>query len=167
MKEVIRLSGVEHESIVDGPGIRLVYFMQGCKHDCKGCHNPQTHSFTGGKEVSISEMYQIYKNEILCSGVTLSGGDPMEQADALLTFVKLLKSEGVNIICYTGYTWEYLQQYGTAGQKALLEYIDVLIDGPFILEKRTLNLKYRGSSNQRLIDVQTSLKTKTVQTIEL
>ena len=147
----MRLAGIVSESVVDGPGIRLVYFLQGCKHNCKGCHNPETHDFNGGLTYSIQQMQDIYNQQGICDGVTFSGGDPMEQADELLVFVKWLSERNVNMVCYTGYTFDEILTNGTEAQKELLKYFDWLIDGRFVLKQRTLSLRFRGSSNQRIV----------------
>lgn len=153
----VQIYGIQEESIVDGPGIRVVYFLQGCKHNCKGCHNPETHKFTTEQGMTLDSLYEIYKQSLLAEGVTFSGGDPMEQAEDLLPLIKRFYNEGIHIMMYTGYTWEYLKAYGNIYQREVLKYINILVDGPFVLEKRMLSLKYRGSANQRIIDVQKTL----------
>lgn len=165
----IKVSGIIKESIVDGPGIRLVVFVQGCPHHCKGCHNPQTHDFDGGKDILIKDIVdEINKNPLL-SGVTFSGGEPFCQAKQLTELAKEVHKYGLNIITYTGYEFEYL--IGHFNDKnswyELLENIDILIDGPFMLEERSLDLKFRGSKNQRVIDVKKSLLFKQAVTMEL
>lgn len=148
---MLRLAGIVEESVVDGPGVRLVYFLQGCKHNCKGCQNPETHDFNGGKEYTIEQLKDVFLKQGICDGVTFSGGDPMEQADELLSFAEWLSTRGVHIVCYTGYTYEELCNYGSTAQRELLNYIDWLIDGRFVLSERTLSLKFRGSRNQRIV----------------
>lgn len=167
----IRVSGIIKESIVDGPGIRLVIFVQGCPHNCKGCHNPQTHAFDGGKDVLIEEvMKEIDKNPLL-SGITFSGGEPFCQAKVLAKLAKRIheSGSGLNVISYTGYKFEYLINHleEGSGWKDLLENIDILIDGPFILEEKTFDLKFRGSKNQRIIDTKKSLISKQAIEMEL
>lgn len=160
----IRLSGIEPESIVDGPGFRYVIFTQGCKHNCVGCHNPQTHDPEGGYlEDTDNLLVQIKKNPLL-KGITLSGGEPFDQAEALVDFVKEVKALGYSIFAYSGYTFEQLMEGGKSrtAWRELLELCDYLVDGPFVLEKRSLELLFRGSSNQRLIDVQKTLEAGTV-----
>ena len=156
----IRIAGLVSDSVVDGPGIRYAIFTQGCDHGCKGCHNPQTHDFNEGTDVNIDKLInQIVKNPIL-SGVTLTGGDPFYQIDASLELAYKLKSFGINIIAYTGYTYEELLEMkeDNPNLDRLLHNIDVLIDGPFIEKEKDLSLRFRGSKNQRVIDVQNSIK---------
>jgi len=156
---MIRIAGTEEESVVDGEGIRYVLFCQGCKHHCNCCHNPESWSFDGGTFVEPLDIYnQMKKNELL-DGLTLSGGDPIEQVDELLPLVKLVKNE-YNIWCYTGYLYEDLINDDKI--KNFLKYIDVLVDGPFILDQRDLTLQFKGSKNQRIIDVKKSLETNKV-----
>jgi anaerobic ribonucleoside-triphosphate reductase activating protein len=158
-KEKVRLSGIAYESLVNGPGIRRVLFSQGCKHNCPGCFNPDTHSFQGGKEYNCDEIIEDIKKNPLLRGVTFSGGDPLEQADKFAYLAKRIKNLGLNIWTYTGYTFEYIlqHQHERAGWADLLKHIDVLVDGRFQEENKSEYLKFRGSSNQRIIDVQRSL----------
>lgn len=156
----IRLAGILHESLVNGPGIRRVLFSQGCPHNCKGCFSPHTHSYTEGMLLDMDEIIEdIGKNPML-RGVTFSGGDPWEQADKFAYIAKAVKSLGLSIWCYTGYTFEYILENGCKreGWEELLKYIDVLVDGRFDETKKEAGLKYRGSSNQRIIDVRASLE---------
>lgn len=155
----IRLAGTVNDSITDGPGLRYTIFVQGCPHNCKGCHNPQTHDFNGGRIVDIDELLQEgLKNPLLC-GVTFSGGEPMCQAAALAELAKKFRENGVDdIACYTGYLAEQLLEGKVSDAKLLLEQIDVLVDGPFIQEQRCYEAKFKGSSNQRVIDVPATLK---------
>lgn len=153
MASEIRISGMIDESIVDGPGLRMTVFVQGCPHHCKGCHNPQTHDFDGGEVKSIMEIFESFKENPLLSGVTFSGGEPFCQPRPLSRLGQLVKGEGQNVVTYTGYTYEQLLEMSKTdeGVKDLLEVTDILIDGPYVEEKRDLDLKYRGSSNQRII----------------
>lgn len=153
----VRIAGVVDESIVDGPGIRFVIFTQGCPHGCPGCHNPQTHDFSGGKDVLISQLLANIQADPLLSGVTFSGGEPFCQAKPLAELARVLKLGGKHIMAYTGYTWDQLLEMDDHSVQALLHLCDVLVDGPFIQEQRDLSLRFRGSRNQRLIDVQASL----------
>ncbi len=153
----LRLAGVIKESIVDGPGIRYVVFTQGCAHECKGCHNPATHSFDKGYVVDTSEVVSDILKHKYIDGVTLSGGDPMYQAKACTEIVEILKNRGINVICYTGFTYEQILSSGNEHQINLLKKVDVLVDGPFIEEEKDLRLAFKGSRNQRIIDVQRSL----------
>ena len=156
----VRLAGIAFESLVNGPGIRRVLFAQGCKHDCKGCFNPDTHDFNGGIDYNIDKLINDVKENPLLKGVTFSGGDPFEQAEQFAYIAKKLKVWGKNIWCYTGYTFEYIltHRYERKGWNELLQNIDVLVDGKFEQDKSNPNLKFRGSSNQRIIDVKNSLK---------
>lgn len=153
MASEIRISGMIDESIVDGPGLRMTVFVQGCPHHCKGCHNPQTHDFDGGEVKSIMEIFESFKENPLLSGITFSGGEPFCQPRPLGRLGQLVKGEGQNVVTYTGYTYEQLLEMSKTdeGVKDLLEVTDILIDGPYVEEKRDLDLKYRGSSNQRII----------------
>lgn len=152
----LRIAGTVNDSIVDGPGLRYAVFTQGCPHDCPGCHNPQTHDFSGGKDIDTSEILaQIRKNPLL-DGLTLTGGEPFCQCTACIALVQGARAQGLNVWCYSGYTFEELIN-GKAEWRLLLQNIDVLVDGPFLLEKRSLDCRFRGSSNQRLIDVPKSL----------
>ncbi len=152
----LRIAGVVNDSIVDGPGLRLTIFTQGCPHACPGCHNPQTHDFAGGREVDTAEILRMMADNPLLDGITLSGGEPFSQSEACAELACAAHADGLNVWCYSGYTFEQLLD-GKAEWRSLLNQLDVLVDGPFILEKRTLECRFRGSSNQRLIDVQQSL----------
>ncbi len=153
---MLKIAGIVHDSIVDGPGIRITIFTQGCPHHCEGCHNPQTWDFEGGTALSVSDLITEIASNPICRGVTLSGGEPFSQAEELADLAAALKDKGYEVASYSGYTFEELLD-GTSAQRKLLETIDVLIDGPFQLDKRSLNLNYRGSSNQRVLDVPKSL----------
>ena len=162
---IIRIAGTVNDSIVDGPGIRYTVFFQGCHHNCYGCHNPQTHSFDGGYEIDTAEIINKIKNNPLLDGVTLSGGDPLFQIEGASVLARECKKLGLNVICYTGFEYEKLHSIKNIDQ--LLANVDYLIDGKFINELRDLSLKYRGSSNQRIIDVKQSLKENKIITVEL
>ena len=153
---MLKLSGIQTDSIVDGPGIRTTFFCQGCPHHCEGCHNPETGPFEGGTAMDTDTMVEIVTSNPLCRGVTFSGGEPFAQAEGYLELAKALKEKGYEVASYSGFTFEQLLS-GTAAQKALLEQLDVLIDGPFILAERSLQTPFRGSKNQRIIDVPKSL----------
>ena len=149
----LRIAGTVNDSIVDGPGIRYTIFTQGCPHRCPGCHNPQTHDFAGGQDADVEKILdEIFKNPIL-SGVTFSGGEPFCQAEALLPIAEAIKEKGKHLMIYTGYLLEHLQKMESAGVQRLLELADVIVDGPFILAEKNLTLSYRGSENQRVIDM--------------
>ena len=161
----IRLAGeLTIDSIVDGEGIRTVVWTQGCIHNCPGCHNPETHSFDKGYLVEVDELCNQIKELEFQDGVTLSGGDPMCQIDACLEIAKFCQSNNLNVWCYTGYTMETLLKRceKESKLKELLLNIDVLVDSPFILELKSYNVPFRGSSNQRLIDSKKSVSKKKV-----
>ena len=152
------IAGTANDSIVDGPGIRFTVFTQGCPHNCEGCHNPQTHSFDGGEIADTIELFEKIRSNPLLDGVTFSGGEPFCQSNALADLGRKIHEIGLNIVTYTGYTFEQLYNGGEKnGWRDLLEVTDYLVDGPFILEKKDWEIKFRGSSNQRYIDCQASL----------
>ena len=153
---MLDLAGIVEDSIVDGPGIRATVFCQGCPHHCEGCHNPETWEFGCGEKVEVEKIAQIVRSNPLCRGVTFSGGEPFAQAAGFSKLAKLLKAKGYEVASYSGYTFEQLLR-GSAAQKELLENIDILIDGPFILAEKTLETPFRGSRNQRILDVKKSL----------
>jgi anaerobic ribonucleoside-triphosphate reductase activating protein len=154
----IRIAGIVRESIVDGPGIRYVIFTQGCPHRCKGCHNPQTHDFSGGVVVDVNDITkEILYNIKYIDGITISGGEPLAQPEACIEIIKAAKKLGLHVVMYTGYTWEQLLYSGDSKRLEAVKLVDALVDGPFIEELKSYNLKFRGSSNQRFIDVKASL----------
>ncbi len=154
----LKISGVVNDSIVDGPGLRLTIFTQGCPHHCEGCHNPQTHPFKGGKSYPLRKFKKDILSSPLLYGVTFSGGDPFSQAKALIPYAKFVKEQGLELACYTGFLFEQLASGSVPYGKELLSFVDILIDGKFVLSQKSLNLRFKGSKNQRTIDVQTSLK---------
>lgn len=156
----IKLAGVVSESIVDGPGIRFTIFVQGCPHKCEGCHNPETHDFDGGKTADTDRIFEKITENPLLQGVTFSGGEPFCQAEPLAELAYRLKKEKMHIISYSGFTFEKLLEMSEKdiNIRKLLENIDILVDGPFILLQRSLELRFRGSKNQRIIDVGKSLE---------
>lgn len=165
----IRIAGVVEESIVDGPGIRFAVFVQGCPHRCEGCHNPETHDFGGGREVDTDSLFEQCAANPLIKGVTFSGGEPFCQAAALYELGCRFKERGLNLMCYSGWTFEELTEKSRSEKdvKALLSILDYLVDGRFELSQRSLALKFRGSANQRIIDVQRSLSENRAVTTEL
>lgn len=164
MSTQLRIAGIINESIVDGPGIRLVVFTQGCKHHCPGCHNPHTHPFEGGTLIDIDEILKQLKNNPLLDGITLSGGDPFEQAEALGELAQRVKNLGLNVMTYTGYTFEYLllNRYKVEGWDKLISFTDTLVDGRFEIAKKNLLLKFKGSENQRIIDIKQSIASNSI-----
>ena len=153
---MLNLSGIVGDSIVDGPGIRTTIFCQGCPHHCPGCHNPETWDFGCGTDVPVEDLVDAVRSNPLCRGVTFSGGEPFAQAEAFAKLAKLLKEKGYEVASYSGYTFEELLT-GSEAQKSLLKAIDILIDGPFLMQEKSLELIFRGSRNQRILDVPKSL----------
>lgn len=158
--QLIRLSGIIYESLVNGPGMRRVFFSQGCSHNCKGCFNTHTHSFNGGELFNINELVNDIVNNPMIKGITFSGGDPFEQSEAFSILAKQLKDHHYNIWSYSGYTFEEILSISEEKKsfKELLNNIDVLVDGLFVEDLKDTSLKFRGSSNQRIIDVKKSLE---------
>lgn len=154
---MLNLAGIVSDSIVDGPGIRTTIFCQGCPHHCPGCHNPETWAFGTGTDMDEQTIFEIIKSNPLCRGVTFSGGEPFSQAEAFSRLASLLKENGYEVAAYSGFTFEELLA-GTPEQRTLLERIDILIDGPFLLNERSLDLNFRGSKNQRILNVPESLR---------
>lgn len=158
--DIIRIAGIVNNSIVDGSGLRYVVFVQGCKHNCPGCHNPQTHDPNGGYDYSIGDIKKYLASDHLLSGVTLSGGEPFLQAEKCAEIARYAKEIGLNVWVYSGFTYENILK--DADKIALLQYCDVLVDGRFVLEEKDESLVFKGSRNQRIIDVQKSLESGTV-----
>ena len=153
----IRIAGTVNDSIVDGPGLRFTVFTQGCPHHCPGCHNPETHDPAGGRDADTEEIIRQMLVNPLLSGVTLSGGDPMEQPLPCAEIARAAHQNMLNVWTYTGYTLDALLKQNDPDRLALLQETDVLVDGPFLQQERSLELRYCGSRNQRLIDVKASL----------
>jgi len=157
--EKLRVLHVVEGTSVDGPGLRTSIYLAGCRHHCPGCHNPESWNMNGGEERTLDELMEIITyNE---APVTFSGGDPLAQAEPLAHLVERIKREtGYNVWCYTGYTWEQVKQQPQLMK--VVKQLDVLVDSPFLMAERDTKLRFRGSSNQRLIDVQRSLTTNAV-----
>jgi len=153
----MKIFGLVQDSIVDGPGFRFSCFVQGCPHHCPGCHNPDSHDPAGGREMTVEEVAKELLRNPLTDGLTLSGGEPFAQPEDCLRLAKIAHENHLNVWSYSGWTFEYLRDQGSEAQKALLAELDVLVDGPFLLEQRTLALPWRGSKNQRVVDVPASL----------
>ena len=153
---MLDLAGIVEDSIVAGPGIRCTIFGQGCPHHCPGCHNPETWPFSCGTLMDEARVAEIAASNPLCRGGTFSGGEPFAQAEGCARLAKLLKQAGYEVASYSGYTFEALLS-GTPDQRKLLESIDILIDGPFVQAEKSLELSFRGSRNQRILDVPQSL----------
>ncbi len=157
---LLRIADTIQDSIVDGPGFRFVVFTQGCLRHCPECHNPHTWDPAGGKEVTVDSLYKTLSANPLTDGLTLSGGEPYLQAAACAELAQRAKAGGFNVWCYSGYTFEEILNISKTDDsfKALIEATDVLIDGMFLIEEKSLTLKWRGSNNQRVIDVKKSLE---------
>lgn len=166
MNTSLRIAGMTEESIVDGPGIRFVVFAQGCRHRCPGCHNPQTHDPCGGTVVTLGEILQRMRQNPLLDGITLSGGDPFEQAEAFGKLAQASRNAGYHVMTYTGYTYETLQTEAALhpGWQDLLMNTHLLVDGPFRQSEHNPLLRFRGSENQRIVDVLSSLQAGVLQT---
>ena len=153
----MRLFGITYESLVDGPGLRVVVFVQGCSHGCTHCHNPESHDPEAGQEYSVQQVIRMMKKpgpaRRLVRGITFSGGEPFLQAGDLAQIAFEAKRIGWDVVTYTGFVYEVLFNFADADVHALLDLTDILIDGPYIHEKRDMDLKFRGSYNQRLIDM--------------
>ena len=152
-----RLAGVVNDSIVDGPGLRLAVFAQGCPHHCPECHNPQSHDFDGGEWGDTAEILRIAEDNCLLDGITLTGGEPFCQPEACAELARGAHELGLNVWVYTGYLFENLLN-GTDAQRELLKNADVLVDGPFLIAQKSMDVRFRGSKNQRLIDIKASLR---------
>ena len=155
----MKIAGLVHDSIVDGPGIRYVVFAQGCSLLCDGCHNPETQDPKGGKEIPLNDIVKDMLSNPLTDGLTLSGGEPFDQAADCASLAAVAHENGMNVWTYTGKTFEELQDDAKIDLniKDLLTQSDVLVDGRFVLSERTLAKKWCGSKNQRVIDVEKSL----------
>ncbi len=163
----VRVAALVNDSIVDGPGLRYAVYTQGCPHHCEGCHNPQTHDINGGTERDTDSIWREINENPLLSGITFSGGDPLLQPLPLAELAEKAQEVGLNVWCYTGWTWEDLMQRADSDIIKLLKSVDVLVDGPFMIEQRTLDLPFRGSKNQRLINVPESFVSGTAEEILL
>lgn len=156
----LRIAGIVGESIVDGPGIRMSIFVQGCPHHCDGCHNAHTWDFDGGNEIDTDEIIAKALKNPLIKGITLSGGEPFCQAKALTKIAKAVKENGLDVFAYSGYTFEELLNGFDKHieWQELLNQCDYLVDGKFVQAEKSLNLRFRGSKNQRILDVKKSLE---------
>jgi anaerobic ribonucleoside-triphosphate reductase activating protein len=153
MARKLRLCGTEPESIVDGKGIRFVVFVQGCPHRCPGCHNPQSHPFEGGREADVGDLFEEIRSDPLLKGVTFSGGEPFCQPAPLAELAEMVRGLGLDVTTFTGYLYEDLLARRDPDVDRLLSLTDTLIDGPFLLAQKDLSLVFRGSRNQRVIDL--------------
>jgi anaerobic ribonucleoside-triphosphate reductase activating protein len=153
----VRIAGLSRESVTDGPGMRVTVFFQGCEHHCPGCHNPQTWDRNGGAEYELAEVFDMLRDNPMISGITLSGGEPFLQPEAALELAREFHAHGKNVWTYTGFLWDHLLKENDPLRMALLCECDVLVDGPFKQAERIPGLVFRGSANQRIIDVKSSL----------
>lgn len=149
----MRIANTISDSIVDGPGLRFTVFTQGCPHRCPGCHNPETHDPAGGREAGVEELFALIRADPLLRGLTLSGGDPFLQAEECAALARLAREKGLDVWIYTGYTYEELAAAGDPAWDKLLACTDVLVDGPFLQAQKSYAALFRGSANQRLIDM--------------
>lgn len=161
---LMRVYGVVDDSIVDGPGFRLAVFAQGCPHGCPGCHNPESHAPDGGTLRDTDDIVGLIDANPLLDGITLTGGEPFMQSEACLELSRAAHARGLNVWCYTGYEYEQLLEREDA--RALLDDVDVLVDGPFLLGERSLELRFRGSRNQRVIDMRATRERGEVVLVE-
>lgn len=153
--KTMKIAGLIKESIVDGPGIRLVIFCQGCPHACKGCHNPETHDFNGGKTVKLEAILGMLDENPLLTGVTFSGGEPFCSSRAVRYLCEKIKEKGLDIVIYSGYTYEELVKLSRLNEDIgyIMRSADYLVDGPYVEELSDKTLIFRGSSNQNFIDL--------------
>lgn len=147
----LRVAGFLDDSLVNGDGLRTVIFVSGCSHNCPGCQNIEMQSHQYGEEIDIEDIFNRIKDNVIVRGVTFSGGEPMEQAEVLCELAEKIKSIGLNLWCYTGYTYEQILEDEDEYKKKLLNYVDVLVDGPYMEELKEGASKYTGSSNQRIM----------------
>jgi anaerobic ribonucleoside-triphosphate reductase activating protein len=157
----MKIAGLVQDSIVDGPGLRYVLFTQGCRYRCVGCHNPDTWNYNGGTEKTVDDIITEMLSNPLTDGLTISGGEPFDQAADCAGIAAAARDKGLNVWVFTGMTFEEILKEAKpeSSKQTLLTLTDVLVDGRYIASERTLSLKWRGSKNQRIIDVQKSLST--------
>lgn len=143
----VRILDIIRGTTVDGPGFRTSIYFAGCRHECPGCHNPQSWDFNGGRETDIDDIMKIVIEEDF--DVTLTGGDPMYQSEIVKELSRRVKEAGHSVWVYTGFTWEEIQN--DRRLMDALEYVEAIVDGPFIMSLRDTDLKFRGSSNQKIV----------------
>ena len=162
---MLQILNVIEDTMVDGPGFRTAIYCAGCRHQCPGCHNPQSWDFSGGRTATTDELMRIIEADPYTRGVTFTGGDPMYQPEGFAELARAIRQRTPqkDIWCYTGFTFEHL--FVNPRQRALLDQLDVLVDGPFLREQRDETLLFRGSHNQRIIDVQASLEARQAITL--
>ena len=157
---MIQVAGIVNDSIVDGPGLRMCIFTQGCDKSCEGCHNPEAQLLTGGDAYSVDDLFEKIRKNPLLSGVTLSGGEPLIQAKELIPLAELINATDLDIALYTGDIFEEIIEKNDENVLKLLSFCDTLIDGPFILAEKSLTINFRGSRNQRILDCKASLNAR-------
>ena len=166
---MIRVAGIIQESIADGPGIRFVIFTQGCPHNCPGCHNPQTQCLQGGTLMSAEEILEQIRKDPLLSGVTFSGGEPFLQAEELLPIARECHRMGLDVVTYSGWTFEKLLEAHRPEWNSLIAESDIIVDGPFLQELRSYQRVPKGLAivkiNQRMVNVAISLLMHSVHTL--
>jgi len=160
----MKLAGIVQDSVTDGPGLRFVVFTQGCNHHCEGCHNPNTWDIDKGKTWTTQSLLTELDSNPLTKGVTISGGEPFLQAKALVEFAKAVKERKLELAIYSGYLFEEIIK--DMEKVELLEQCDILIDGPFIKAQRSLDLMFKGSKNQRIVDVKKSLESNKIVSVK-
>lgn len=155
----LRIADIVEDSVVDGPGLRCAVFVQGCSHRCAGCHNPGSWDPAGGREVPVGRIVDLLRRNPLCSGLSLTGGEPTEQAGPCAELAERARALDKDVWCWSGSTWERLAARARREPDLarLLGAVDVLVDGPYLESRRTLSLPWRGSSNQRLVDPVTGI----------
>ena len=156
-EKTIRIAGIANDSIVDGPGLRMAIFFQGCRRCCEGCHNQESWPLEDGGECTAESLYTLVCKNPLLTGVTFSGGEPLLRAGPLLPLAKGIKARSLDLAIYTGFIFEDILADGDEDVLALLNYASTLVDGPFIVSQRSLMLPFRGSKNQRILDLAQSL----------
>ena len=163
----LKIAGVVKESIVDGRGIRYTVFTQGCPHHCAGCHNPKTWPFEGGEVTTPQKLFEEFQKNPILKGITFSGGEPFCQPGPLAELARLVHGIGKDVTVFSGYTYEQLLEMKNPQVDALLREADVLIDGPFLEAEKNLELTFRGSENQRLIDLKKTRETENIVLMEI
>ena len=157
IKDDIRIAGIQHDSIVDGPGLRMTIFFQGCPRSCKGCHNPESLDFDSGQLSSVEKLIGELEKNPLIQGVTFSGGEPLSRSKAILPLADEIVKRGFGLAIYTGYKFEEILEDGDEYVLELIGKSDTLIDGPFVIEQKSLTIPFRGSHNQRILDSKKSI----------
>ncbi|MCM1520263.1 MAG: anaerobic ribonucleoside-triphosphate reductase activating protein [Lachnoclostridium sp.] len=156
----MRILDIVEGTSVDGPGLRTAIYFAGCHHKCPGCHNPQSWDMEGGRKMTVSEVMTVINDNGF--NVTFTGGDPLYSLDEVLPLAKTVKESGYTLWCYTGFCFEEIVK--DESLRRILDYADVVVDGPYVESQRDVKLRFRGSANQRLVDVKRSLETSSIVT---